>query len=78
MYLNSSSWLIFIGDVTNGKTYKLKFIIQALLQFYNKYMFSSLTKTKDLLMASIGKVAFNIDGLMIHFSVEHTYAKIII
>jgi hypothetical protein len=53
-------------------------MIQGLLQFYNKYMFSSLTKTKDLLMASIGKVAFNINGLMIHLSVEHTYAKIII
>jgi hypothetical protein len=29
-------------------------------------MFSSLTKTKALLMASIGKVVFNIDGLIIH------------
>jgi hypothetical protein len=29
-------------------------------------------------MALIGKVAFNIDGLTIHISVEHTYAKIII
>jgi hypothetical protein len=29
-------------------------------------------------MALIGKVAFNIDGLIIHFNVEHIYAKIII
>jgi hypothetical protein len=29
-------------------------------------MFYDLTKTKALLMASIGKVAFNIDGLTIH------------
>jgi hypothetical protein len=41
-------------------------------------MFSNLTKTEDLFMALIGKVAFNIDGLTIHFSVEHTYANIII
>jgi hypothetical protein len=37
-----------------------------------------LNKTKDLFMASIGKVAFNIDGLTIHFNVEHTYANTII
>jgi hypothetical protein len=44
----------------------LKFITQGLLQLYNKNIYFDLTKIKALLMASIGKIAFNIDGLTIH------------
>jgi hypothetical protein len=49
-----------------GKKFTLKLIIQGLLRLYNKKKYSNLTKTKALLMASISKVAFNIDGLIIH------------
>jgi hypothetical protein len=49
-----------------GKTFTLKLIIQGLLQLYNRDIYFDLTKTKALLMASTGKVAFNIDGLTIH------------
>jgi hypothetical protein len=33
---------------------------------WQRHIFYDLTKTKALLMASIGKIAFNIDGLIIH------------
>jgi hypothetical protein len=47
-----------------GKTFTLKLIIQGLLQLYNIDMYSNLTKTKALLMASTSKVDFN--SLIIH------------
>jgi hypothetical protein len=46
--------------------FTLKLIIQGLLWLYNRDISFDLTKTKALLMASIGKIAFNIDGLTIH------------
>jgi hypothetical protein len=52
------------------KKITLKFIIQGLLQLYNKDKSFDLTKTKALLMASIGKIAFNIDGLTIHSTLK--------
>jgi hypothetical protein len=52
--------------VGTGKTFTLKLIIQGLLWLYNRDMSFDLTKTKALLMASISKIAFNIDGLTIH------------
>jgi hypothetical protein len=52
--------------VGTGKTFTLKLIIQRLLWLYNRDMSFDFTKTKALLMASISKVAFNIDGLIIH------------
>jgi len=55
-----------IGGVGTGKTFTLKFIIQGLLQLYNKNISSNLTKTKALLMVSTCKVSFNINGLTIH------------
>jgi len=63
---NSLNFLFFIGGVGTCKTFTLKFIIQGLLQSYNKNVSSNLTKTKALFMAFISKVAFNIDGLTIH------------
>jgi hypothetical protein len=56
----------FIKGVGTRKTFTLKFIIQWLLWLYNKDISFDLTKTKALLMASIGKIAFNIDGLIIY------------
>jgi hypothetical protein len=49
-----------------GKIFTLKLIIQGLLWLHNKDLSSNLTKRKALLMASIGKVAFNIHGQTIH------------
>ncbi len=66
LYLDTSICLFLTRGVGIGKTFKLKLIIQGLLQLYNKDMYFDLTKTKALLMASITKIAFNIDGLKIH------------
>jgi len=58
--------------VGTGKTFTLKLIIQGLLWLYDRdiiydwNIIYDLTKTKALLMASMGKIAFNIDGLIIH------------
>jgi hypothetical protein len=48
------------------KKFTLKLVIQELLRLHNRDLFSDLTKSKALLMASIGKVAFNIDSSTIH------------
>jgi hypothetical protein len=61
-YLNSPIFKFSIRGARIGKTFTLKFIIQRLLQLYNKYIYSYLTKIKALLMTSIGKATFNIDG----------------
>jgi hypothetical protein len=59
LYHDTLICLFLIG----GKTFTLKFIIQGLLQIYNRDISSNLTKTKALLMASTCKIAFNIDSL---------------
>jgi len=66
MYLDTSICLFLIGGAGTIKKFTLKFIIQGLLQLYNRDISFDLTKTKALLMASICEVAFNIDGLTIH------------
>jgi hypothetical protein len=66
LYPNTLICLFFIRGVGTSKTFTLKLIIQGLLQLYNRNMSFDLTKTKALLMASISKVVFNIDGLIIH------------
>ena len=62
LYLNTPICLFLTGGVQTGKTFTLKFIIQGLLQLYNRNMSSNLTKTKALFMALINNVAFNING----------------
>jgi len=62
--------LFLTGGVRTGKTFTLKLIIQGLLRLYNKNIYFDLTKTKALLMASIGKIVFNIDGLIIHLALN--------
>jgi len=66
LYLDTPICLFLIGDVGIGKTFTLKLIIQGLLRLYNKDMSFDLTKTKVLFMALISKVAFNINDLTIH------------
>ncbi len=66
MYHNIPIHIFLIGGVGISKNITLKLIIQGLLQLYNKDLPSNLTKIKALFMASIGKVAFNIDGQTIH------------
>jgi archaellum biogenesis ATPase FlaH len=66
LYLDTPICLFLIGDVGTGKTFTLKLIIQGLLRLYNKDMSFDLTKTKVLFMALISKVAFNINDLTIH------------
>jgi hypothetical protein len=45
------------------------FLIQALIHFYNKRPHLNLLKKKALLMAYIGKITFNIDGITTHSSI---------
>jgi len=59
-------YLFFIKGDGTSKTLRPKLLIQGLLRLYNKNMSFDLTKIKALLMASIGKVAFNIDGLTVY------------
>ncbi len=66
LFLNTPICLFLIGGARTKKTFTVKFIIQGLLQLYNRDISFDLIKTKFLLMASIGKDAFNIDGLIIH------------
>ncbi len=66
LYPTTLICLFLTRGVGTGKTFTLKFIIQILLRLYNRNMSFDLTKTKALLMASISKVVFNIDGLTIH------------
>ncbi len=66
LYPNTLICLFLTRGVGTGKTFTLKLIIQGLLWLYNRDMSFDLTKTKALLMASISKIAFNIDGLTIH------------
>ncbi len=70
LYLNTPICLFLIGGARTSKTFALKFIIQGLLQLYNKGISSDLTKTRALVTTSIGKVSFNIDGLTIHLSLN--------
>jgi hypothetical protein len=61
---------IFDKGVRISKTFTFKFIIQEILWLYNRDISFDLTKTKALLMASIGKIAFNIDSLTIHLTLN--------
>jgi ABC-type transport system involved in cytochrome c biogenesis ATPase subunit len=70
LYFNTSICLFLTGAVGIGKTFTLKLIIQGLLQLYNRDISFDLTKTKVLLMALISKVAFNIDGSIIHLALN--------
>jgi hypothetical protein len=70
LYPNRPICLLLTGGVGTGNYFTLKLIIQGLLQLYNRNISSNLTKTKALLMASIGKVTFNIDGLTIHLTLN--------
>jgi len=72
LYFDALICLFLTGGVGISKTFALKFIIQILLWLYNKNMSFDLTKTKALLMAPIGKIVFNIDGLTIHLTLNIT------
>jgi hypothetical protein len=61
---------IFDKGARTGNFFTLKLIIQGLLQLYTKDISYELTKIKALLMASTGKIAFNIDGLIIHLTLN--------
>jgi hypothetical protein len=63
LYPNTPICLFLKMGARTNNFFTLKLVIQGLLWLYNKDMFSSLTKPKAL---SIGKVAFNIDNLTIH------------
>jgi hypothetical protein len=69
LYPNTLICLFLTGGAINSKNSTLKLIIQGLLRLYNRELFCDLTKTK-VFMTSIGKVAFNIDGLTIHLTLN--------
>jgi hypothetical protein len=60
LYAYTFICLFLTRGVGSSKNFTLKFIIQGLLQLYNRDMSFDLTKTKALLMASIGKFFFSI------------------
>ncbi len=62
MYHNIPIHIYLTRGVEISKFFILKPIIQGLLWLYNKDLSSNLTKIKAVCMASISKVAFNIDG----------------
>jgi hypothetical protein len=66
IYLDIQICLFFIRGIGTNIIFILKLIIQGLLGLYNKDISFQLTKTKALLMASIGKISFNMNGLTIH------------
>jgi hypothetical protein len=70
LYPNTLICLFLIGGVRTIKTFTLKLIIQGLLRLYNKDKSFDLTKIEVLFMTSIGKVAFNIDSLTIHLTLN--------
>jgi hypothetical protein len=63
-------FFFFIRVVGIDKTFRLKLIIQGLLQSYNRDMSSNLTKTKTLLITLIGINASNIGSLTIHLTLN--------
>jgi len=70
LYLDTLICLFLTKVVGINKIFTLKLIIQGLLQLYNRNMSFDLTKTKVLLMVSINKVVFNIDGLTTHLTLN--------
>ncbi len=66
VYHNIPIHIFLIKGVGTSRNFILKWIIQGLLQVYYKYLPLNLTDIKALLMASIGKIAYNIDGQTIH------------
>jgi len=70
LYLNIPICLFLARGFGTSKTFTLKLIIQGFLWLYNKNISFNWTKTKALLMASIGKCTFNIDGLIIHLTLN--------
>jgi len=69
LYIENNCTLIHLfltRGVGTSKTFTSKFIIQGSLWLCDKDILYDLTKTKALPMALMGKVAFNIDGLIIH------------
>jgi len=66
LYLHILIYLFLTRGVGIRKKFTLKLIIEGLLQLCNRDIYYDLTKTNVLLMASTCKIAFNIDGLTIH------------
>ncbi len=66
LYPNTSICLFLIRGAGIGKKITLKLIIQGSWWLYNRDISFDLTKTKALLMTSIRKIAFSIDGSTIH------------
>ncbi len=67
---NEPIHLFIIGGVITRKTFTLMLLIQALIHFYNRHLHSNPSTKKKLFMAYTGKVAFNIDGTIIHSSLS--------
>jgi hypothetical protein len=72
LYPNTLICLFLTRGAGTSKFFTLKLIIQRLLCLYNKDMSFDLTKIKALFMVPIDKIAFNIDGLTIHSTLNIT------
>jgi hypothetical protein len=66
MHLNQPIHLFFIGGVSIDKTFTQLLIIWDFLKHYNKKLGYNPLKQKATLMVYTCKVAFNIDGIIIH------------
>jgi hypothetical protein len=80
MYHNIPIHIFLTRSIGTNKKNSLKLIIQGLLWLYNKDLSLNLTKIKALFMTSIGKATFNIDGQMIHstlnFPIQQTLTNL--
>jgi hypothetical protein len=65
-FANEPIYLFLTGGAGTGKSFTLQAIVQGLLRMHHKDLRSDPLKTKALLMAFTGKVAFNIGGTTIH------------
>ena len=66
VHFDEPIYLFLTGGAGTGKTFTLQAIVQRLLCMHHKNIKSDPLKSKALLMAFIGKAAFNIGGTTIH------------
>ena len=59
-------YLFLTGGAGTSKTFIEKFLFQAMIRIYDKQLDSDPYKPKGIIVASIGKVAFNAGDITAH------------
>lgn len=55
-------YMFLTGRAGTCKTFTTKVLFEAMIRYYDKQLDSDLLKVKGIIVASIGKVAFNVRG----------------